>query len=259
VAAAARVLGAVAVAGGGRFRISYVCVVVAVPAYIPPVARLDTWTMWAYPLALSTAVLLAGVLARPVQVLAGSSAIAVVYVAVVAVPLAGDAAARATGVVNALAFPGFAMVAFLVAGFVRNLASAADAARERAAELEQDRSKALVHSLLPHLQLDRFAEADDAARVVMIAQAHAKHDQLRAFVDDAGGTVDLQERVNAALLLHPGLSIQPDIEVRPGVQVAQDALDQLERALDTALANVEQHAPARTLRSACDRQQIMSR
>jgi two-component sensor histidine kinase len=220
-----------------------ICVIASVPAYIPVGSRLDTWTMWAYPLTLSTAVLLAAGLARPGRVLAASGTVAIAYLAVVALPLAGEVTARATSVVNALAYPGFAMVAFLVARFVRGLAGAADAAKERVAELERERSRAVVHDLLTYLRLDRFVEADDQARAVMIAQAHAKHEQMRSYVDGTGHTRDLGERVNAVLRLHPGLPVRRVADVEPGVQLPEDTLEQLGQALDTALANVEQHAP----------------
>jgi signal transduction histidine kinase len=220
-----------------------ICVIAAVPAYVPVGSRIDTWTVWAYPLALSTAVLLAAGLARLARVLAASGALAIAYLAVVGLPLAEDVAGRATAVVNALAFPGFAMVAFLVSRFVRELASAADAARERVAELERERSRAVVHDLLTYLRLDRFAEADDQARAVMIVQAHAKHEQMRSYVDGTGGMRDLEEGVNAVLRLHPGLPVRRVADVEPGIQLPEDTVEQLGRALDTALANVEQHAP----------------
>jgi signal transduction histidine kinase len=218
-------------------------VVASAPAYISTAGRLDTWTLWAYPVTLSTAVLLAGGLARLAPVLAGSGALAIVYAAVVAMPLAGDVAARATAVVNSLAFPGFALVMFLVSRFVRNLASAADTARKRVAELEQERSRAVVHDLLTYLRLDRFAEADAQTRTTMIAQAQAKHDQMRSYVDGSCGTRDLRERVDTVLRLHPGLLVDPIWDVEPGIQLPYDTVEQLGRALDTALANAEQHAP----------------
>lgn len=218
-------------------------VVAAAPAYIPVAGRLDTWTMWAYPVTLSTAVLLSASLGRLAEVLAGTGALALIYVAVVALPLAGDVAARATAAVNALAFPGFAVVAFLVSRFVRNLASAADAARKRVTELEQEHSRAVVHDLLTYLRLDRFAAADDRTRALMIAQAEAKHEQMRSYVDGSGGTRDLQERMNAVLQLHPGLSVRRAGPAEPHVQLPDDVMEQLGRAFDTALANVEQHAP----------------
>ncbi len=220
-----------------------VAVLALVPAYIPAAGRINTWTIWAYPITLSTTVLIGAALSSLAQVLAVSGVVAAAYAAAVAVPLLGDAALRMTTVVNATTFPGFAAVTFLVSRFVRDLASAADTARERVAELEQDRSRALVHDLLVYLRLDRFAEADDQARAVMIAQAQAKHQQMRSYVDGAADTRSLEALVGAVLELHPGLRVRTQVEADRDVRLPEDALEQLERALDTALANVEQHAP----------------
>ncbi len=199
--------------------------------------------MWAYPVTLSTIVLLAVALDRPMRVLATSGALAVIYFGVVALPLDADVPARSTALVNALAFPGFAMVAFFVSSFVRKLADAADSARKRVAELEQDRSRAVVHDLLAYLRLDRFAEADERTRTLMIAQAQAKHDQMRSYVNGASDTRDIEKRMAAVLRLHPGLPINQIVKVEPGFEVPEETLGQLVRALDTALSNVEQHAP----------------
>ena len=213
------------------------------PTYIPAPARVDSWTFWAYPVTLGTSLLMGAALVSLTQALAVSSVMAAAYATVVAVPLFNDAAMRMTAAVNSLAFPGFALVAFLVSRFVRDLASAADAARKRVAELEQDRSRALVHDLLVYLRLDRFAQADDRTREVMIAQAQAKHEQMRSYVDGSGGARSLHERIRAVLALHPGLPVSPQIDASRDVRLSEDALEQLDRALDTALANVEQHAP----------------
>jgi signal transduction histidine kinase len=220
-----------------------VLVLALAPAYIAPAARVDTWIIWAYPVALSTTLLVGTALATLAQALAVSGALSVAYVAAVAVPLFDNPAQRMTTVVNATTFPGFAALAFLVARFMRDLASGADAARKRVAELEQDRSRALIHELLVYLRLDRFAQADNETRTIMIAQAQAKHEQMRSYVD---GTVDprgLKARIDGVLQLHPGLPVCSQVEVGPDVRMPGDALEQLERALDTALANAEQHAP----------------
>jgi signal transduction histidine kinase len=213
------------------------------PAYIAPAARVDTWTIWAYPVALSTTLLVGAALGSLAQALAVSGALSVAYGAAVAVPLFGDPALRMTTVVNATTFPGFAAVAFFVSRLIRELASSADAARKRVAELEQDRSRALIHDLLVYLRLDRFAQADAETRAVMIAQAQAKHEQMRSYVDGTGGAPDLWARIDAVLRLHPAVAVCSQVEVGPDVQMSEEILDQLERALDTALANAEQHAP----------------
>jgi signal transduction histidine kinase len=220
-----------------------VLVLALAPAYIAPPDRVNTWIIWAYPVALSTTLLVGVALGSLAQALAVSGALSIAYAAAVVGPLFGDAALRLTTVVNATTFPGFAAVAFLVSRFIRELASGADAARERVAELEQDRSRALVHDLLVYLRLDRFAQADDQTRAVMIAQAQAKHQQMRSYVDGTGGAAGLQARIDAVLRLHPAVPVRSQVEVGPDVQMPAEVLDQLERALDTALANAEQHAP----------------
>lgn len=220
-----------------------VLILALVPTYIPATGRVDSWTIWAYPVTLSTTLLVGAALPTLARALAVSGGLAAAYATAVAIPLFGNEALRMTAVVNALAFPGMAGVAFVVARFVRELASAADAARKRVAELEQDRSRALVHDLLVYLRLDKFAEADDQTRAVMIAQAQAKHRQMRSYVDGTADARSVQERVAAVLELHPGLAVRTDAEADSSFRLPEDALEHLERALDTALSNVEQHAP----------------
>ena len=47
------------------------------------------------------------------------------------------------------------------------------------------------------------------------------------------------ERASVAALRE----VQPSWDAEPGIQLPYDAVEQLGRALDTALANAEQHAP----------------
>lgn len=220
-----------------------VLVLAAAPAYLPAAGRIDSWTIWAYPVTLSTTLLVGATLDRPLRVLAVSGALAVTYAAVVAVPLSGNAGLRMTAVVNAASFVGLAVVAFVISRFMRELADAADAARKRVAELEQDRSRALIHDLLVYLQLDKFAGADDRTRAVMITQAQAKHQQMRSYVDGAVAAQSLAEVVDGVLALHPGLTVRTQIETGHEARLPDAAIEQLARALDTALSNVEQHAP----------------
>lgn len=211
--------------------------------YLPAVGRIDAWTIWAYPAALSTTVLVGAGLARLPQVLAVAGVLAIAYSAVVAVPLSGNAALRMTAVVNALSFLGMAVVAYVISRFMRQLADAADAARQRVTELEQERSRALIHDLLVYLRLDKFAAADDQARELMIAQAQAKHEQMRSYVDGTRRARSLSELLDVVLALHPGLTVIANVEAGPDIKLPEETLEHLERALDTALANVEQHAP----------------
>jgi signal transduction histidine kinase len=211
-----------------------------VPAYI---SRSAVWTGWPWPVpvTLSTVVLLGASFARWRLVLAGSSALALVYVAVM-LPLGGDSLGRSTAVVNALAYPGFALLAFLFVRFVRRLATVADEARARVAELEREQGKARVHELLSYLRLDRFAESDEEMRLVMIADAQAKYDEMRSYVYGTENLGDFNAHLRKALKLHPSLRVRTVVNVDSGAELAEDVLEQLQRALDTALSNAEQHA-----------------
>jgi signal transduction histidine kinase len=217
--------------------------VAATVTYSTPVDRLNVWVMWSYPVTLSTVVFLGASLRRWQTVLLSSGVFVVVYAAVVAVPLADDPAGRATAVANTLAYPGFAMVAYLLSRFVRQLAATAEQATARVAELERDRSKAIVHDMLPYLRLDRFADADHGTRRAMIAQARAAYQQMRTFVDGTGDIRDVEATVRAVFELHCGLDIRAFIDLDRRIELPEDTIESLHRALDTALANVEQHAP----------------
>jgi signal transduction histidine kinase len=197
--------------------------------------------MWAYPITLSSAVLAGATIVSLGRVLAASGALSLTYLAVVAVPLAHDTSGRATALANAFAYPGFALLIFFLARFVRNLASAADSARKRVAELEKDRSRALVHDLLAYLRIDRFLEADDQTREAMVVQAHAKYERMRRYVDGEHSEGNLKACLDDAVQLHPRLCIK-NHPTEGDVELADDVREQLERALDTALSNIEQYA-----------------
>jgi signal transduction histidine kinase len=217
--------------------------VLSSPGYLSPASRLTVWTMWAYPVTLSTVTLIGGVLPRLGQVLAASGVLALAYLAVVAVPLAGDESGRATALANAFAYPGFASVAFVFCRFVRRLANTADRAQRRVAELERDRGRARVHDLLVYLQLDRFALADKQTQITMMTQAREKHQQMRSYVDGTDDAQDVEEHLLGILRLHPLLAVRHIVDIAHGVQLSSEVLEHLGRAVDTALANVEQHAP----------------
>lgn len=215
-------------------------------AYATPADRLGVWIMWAYPLTLSTAVFVGVTLHRWQSVLVCSCTLAVAYVVSVVLPLAGNSSGQATAVANALAYPGFAVLAYVFARLVRNLADTADRAKARVAELERERSKAYIHQLLPSVRLDRFAEADNAERSAMVARAQERFQKMRDYVDGVGSARDAQSveaQVRSALELYRGLNITLAIELEDGVGLPMETLESLYLAIDTALANVEQYAP----------------
>lgn len=213
-----------------------------VVTYAAPADRIGVWIMWAYPLTLSTAVFVGITLHRWQSVLACSCTLAGTYVIAVALPLAGDAPRLATAVTNALAYPGFAMFAYVFARLVRNLAETADNAKARVAELERERSKAYVHRLLPYLRLERFAEADDVERSALVARAQEQYQKMRAYVDGVPDARNVEAQMRAVLELHCGLNINFSIDLENGIELPMDTLESLHLAVDTALANVEQYA-----------------
>jgi signal transduction histidine kinase len=157
--------------------------------------------------------------------------------------LTDNPAGQATAIANALAYPGFAMVSYLFMSYMRRLADMADSAKAKVAELERDRSRAIVHDLLPYLRLDRFAEADLDARLAMVAQAGRAYEHMRSFVDGTQNPLCVRDRVQAVLDLWPRPSVRAVIDLEPSIELSEDVLDRLRRALDTALSNAEQHAP----------------
>jgi signal transduction histidine kinase len=146
-------------------------------------------------------------------------------------------------VANALAYPGFAIVGFLFTRFVRNLASAADQARQRVAELERERSRAITHDLLPFLRLDHFSDADEQTRTLLVQQAQEKYRQMRAFVDGTDNPGDLDSHLRAVVALHPQLATRAVFDIERQAHLEPEVLEHLIRAVDTALANVAQNAP----------------
>ncbi|XVQ89104.1 ATP-binding protein [Microbispora siamensis] len=204
--------------------------------------RLAVWTMWSFPVTLSTGVILGGACLRWRSVLFLSGTLMAVYLAVTALPLIGDRSDAATAFANSVAYPGFATVAFLFTRFVRRLAKTADDAQMRVAELESERSRAIVHDLLPYLKLDHFAAPDERPRPDIIDQRRAKYEQMRSYVDGNAGPTNFEALVRRVVGIHRVLSARIMIDIDEPIELPEEVAERLERALDTALANVEQHA-----------------
>lgn len=213
------------------------------PLFTTPEGRLAVWTMWPYPVTLSTTVIVGAACLRWRQALAGSGILAITYLTAVAIPLTGDHAGFATALANALAYPGFTLVGVYFAALVRNLAATADEAKAKVAELERDKGKAIVHNLLAYLKLDHFAEADEETQLAMVAQARAKHDELRSYVDGTAAPADIGGVLRRAAELHVLLAPRIVANLDSAVRISEETAERLERALDSALSNAEQHAP----------------
>jgi signal transduction histidine kinase len=79
-------------------------------------------------------------------------------------------------------------------------------------------------------------------RLIMIADAQAKYEEMRSYVYGTDDLSDLNAHMRKALKLHPNLRVRTVVNVDSGVELAEEVLEQLQRALDTALSNAEQHA-----------------
>lgn len=222
-------------------------VLAAVPFDTAPADRLSSWSIWAFAFTLSTAALLGGHAFTLAGALSGSGLLAALYFAVVAPPSWAHRSFVASTAANAAAYLSFALVTWLFARIIRDLADLADQSRERVAVLEQERSRDRVHDLLPFLKLDHLLAVDEPAREAMIQRAQAKHQEMRAFVDGCEEQQDLQSCLQGALNLHPSLNVRfvPDLDTRAGV--CPEVRSQLFYAVDTALNNVEQNAPGATV------------
>ena len=76
----------------------------------------------------------------------------------------------------------------------------------------------------------------------MIADAQAKYEEMKSYVYGTENLGDFNAHMRKALKLHPGLRVRTVVNVDSGAELAEEVLEQLQRALDTALSNAEQHA-----------------
>ncbi len=206
-----------------------------------PEHKLEPWSMGVYSVSISTALLI-GLAVRPfLGAMLGSTGLVLAYLSLVLVPSSHPWSGLATAGTNASVYPSYTIAAWLVAKITRNLAEAAEEARRRTAELERDRSRATVHDLLPFLRPHRFAGSDDRGHALMAKQAEAKYRQMRAFVDGTEGRETVDDHLRAVIGLHPRLNVSTTVDSGCVTRLAQDVLGCLLRAVDTALANVEQN------------------
>ncbi|MBT8224515.1 MAG: hypothetical protein HKP61_19760 [Dactylosporangium sp.] len=211
--------------------------------------RLTPWSNGLFTVSMSSA-LLAGFCLRTLSgALLAGGALAACYLSAI---LSGPASLPspwellpAEAAVNACAYLEHAGVGWALAWFVRRLADRADTARSRIRELERNRTRATVHDLLPYLHLcpEGLAQADEMTRTALIRQRAAKYRQIQSFVDDAGSTPDLDTSLSEVVGLHRRLRIESASGLPRGTRCDRDGLERLLRAVDTVLANIEQHAP----------------
>lgn len=221
--------------------------------YSHPSDRIASWVAWSFAFTLSSAALAGLAIPRLPYALAASAALMAVYAAVTVLPATGHPGTdAATGAVNACAYPAFTVVSWFFSRFVRDLASEADSARALIADLERDRSRAVVHDMLGYLRLDRLMESDEQTRGLLVQQAMAKYRQMRSYVDGTDHPGDVESCLRVVAELYPALDLRLAVGLEPAVVLGEAVAAQLRQAVDTALSNVQQNAPkARVVLSAC--------
>jgi len=231
-------------------------VLVVVMVSFPPGSRPSTWYLWVFNIPLSATGFVATTvrpLRRIVMIGLGLGLVHSALFMILAwnrrdliVATAGDS----------WEYLGVALSVWLFATTIRQLATVADTARDRVAQLERERNRARVHDVLPYLSPAARAETDTAVRTVLERQARAKYLQLKAYVDGVPLSEDLGSRLQGVLELHPRLipRTELDLELDLDLGLPEEVLDRLVRAVDTALANAEQNAPgaAVVLTATCD-------
>lgn len=215
------------------------------PIYVATPDRVGSWLAWSFPFTLSTAGLIgiceAGRVWRP---LVASLAPAGVYVGVVAVPLLSRSSEEAaSGLANACAYPAFGLVLWTFARFVRRIADEADEARRRVAELEQGRSRAVVHDMLGYLRLDRLLEARPEVQTMLVEQALTKYRQMRAYVDGTDQPGDVEACLRSVVELYPSVDTRLVVHLEEPVVLQDEVALALHQAVETAFSNVQANAP----------------
>ncbi|MDQ1247562.1 MAG: hypothetical protein QG597_1932 [Actinomycetota bacterium] len=223
-----------------------------------PAERLGTWSIWAFAYTLSTATLLGAVVVSLSRALSASGALAGIYFAVVAIPSWHRPGFAASAAGNVIAYISFTLITWVFARVTRGLAELADRSRDLAADLERERAKATVHDLLPFLRLEHLLQASEQERTALVEQAEAKYRTMRDFVDGCEASGDLQSCLQEVLGLHRRLSCRTVFDLDTHTAVTSAVLERLVRAVDTALANVEQNAPAAfvVVAAECDEREV---
>jgi signal transduction histidine kinase len=224
-----------------------VAVLISTLAFTVPQDRFTSWADWGYPVTLSTA-LGAGIgLRRWRDVLCATSALTIGYL-VTTIGAFGHPSDHSTAVTNALSYFTFAVLARLMAGYLRRMGDTADAARAEAARLaadaERERHRLLLHDQAAVLGLVANSDPDEHLMPAARAQAAAGHARIRAFLSDTPTITGTLSAELAAVA-----SEFEDLPLTVNIDLATDDLAPQERsvvaeAVRTVLHNARRHAQA---------------
>lgn len=225
------------------------------PLVLAPGDRLGTWVTYQSANALSVIYTASGVRQRSVWV-GGLLGVISCFVVFLGSELGGDQTFNAVG--NILTFVVYALIARMFFGFTRRIASDADASRARAAELarreEERRARLTMHNGVALMRLLTEPGTDDSRRR-LIDQAEVELRRMRAYLRGrgaaesepqagAGATVGLVAMITTVCDRYADLNVDALLDLGAGLELPADQAEALERALDSLLLNVRQHARA---------------
>lgn len=239
------------------------------PVFTGPGDATGDWTAWAFACTLSTAVEAGIVFARRRVFALVVASLALTYLGTT-LAHAPTGSIRATVLGNTLAYPGFALLARLLLGYLRRLAADAEDARDRAATAaataarlrEVERQRLLLHDNISVLRLLADPDLPDELGEPLRSQAVTLSNRVRAFLEDArrgtlveeGATVAGRPRPHAlvhvvqdAVAGFTDLPVESSLDLAAGVRVTGPAARALDLAVATVLANIRVHARARSV------------
>jgi signal transduction histidine kinase len=213
--------------------------------------RINSWTGWAFPVAIAAATGAGIALRRVFGLAVVVLAVCVCYLSTTVLP-ATTSDQRLTVIVNSFAFVAFAAVAMVAARFLRRLGADSDAARAAAAEAaraaELDRHRLLLHDQETILRLLSEPVLDPALAALLQKQAASGASRIRSFLDGGSmpdlGDGTLAGSVRQAAAQFSDLPMTVSTDLATDVLLAPEAANPLGQAIVTLLHNVREHSAA---------------
>lgn len=232
------------------------------PLVLAPGVRLGTWVAYQPGYALSVILTASGVRSRTLCV-GGLVGIVVCYVLFLRGEVGEDMTSTAIG--NILTYVVYSLVARMLFGYTRRIASDADASRARAAELarreEERRAQVMMHNGVALMRL-LTEPGTDAARSRLIDQAEVELRRMRSYLrgqapeDDraagnpavgSGSPVMLAPMIGRVCDRFADLHVDTLLDLGAELELPAAQAEAVERALESLLLNVRVHARADTV------------
>ncbi|WP_405855106.1 ATP-binding protein [Streptomyces sp. NBC_00090] len=233
------------------------------PLVLAPWDRFGTWTAFQPGYALCVIITAGGVRGLGVWA-AGLLAVSVCYWVYLGGEVGSDMTSTAIG--NVLTYVVYALVARMFFGYTRRIARDADASRARAAELarreEERRAQVMMHNGVAVMRL-LTEQGDDVSRARLVGQAEVELRRMRSYLrggaSESGASdglaptartaptapaVPLVPMVKRVCDRFADLNVVASLDLGTGLRIPAARAEALERALESLLLNVREHAHA---------------